>query len=447
MKKIGIIVASILVVLILLAIACSQSCKEKTEAIKINDSGNKTADVTKPVDGNGQTKQTPDNAGKPENNGNTATDKPAEQGKPEEGDPCKPVITDTSDIPQTTVEAYKESQMINAMKLIPKETFEVKTGVDFSILNFSNIKGLFDRMKYRQDKDADKMIRYAPMLMQEAMMKPLNDFERTENLLWTVTNITTFTTWMAGNFGANMNMIPMLTKEKYKKNTIVYGYNLYVAPESAANPRYGSYAMPLADNFAMISNSDISGLAKNSVMNITEKGDGMLSEQKLAQLVSYLGDPEACSIIRNDTHYADFAAKMGQQSNLPPDVKEIPKEVKLLQQGIKELCGYERSDKLRYIGVGFYPNEEYALKFMLLYDEASIVKSDMMLLREFWNKPVLEESERWRSGTDLKETRFSVKDNMGFVECKVNAQLPGIDVINSISVGIGQNLSLPFVKQ
>ncbi len=446
MKKIGIIVASILIVLILLAIACSLSCKEKTETIKINDGGNKTADVTKPIDGNGQTKQTPDNTDKPEKPNDTTTSKPTEQGKPEEGDPCKPVITDASDIPETTVEPYEQSQMINAMKLIPKETFEVNTGVDFSILNFSNVKGLFDRMNYRQDKDADKMIRYAPLLIQEAMMKPLNDFERTENLLWTVTNITTFTTWMAGNFGANMNMIPILNKEKYKKNTIVYGYNLYVAPESVPNPRYGSYAMPLADNFAMISNSDMSELAKSSVLNITEKGNGMLSEPKLAQLISYLGDPEACSIIRNDTHYADFAAKMGQQSKLPPGIKEVPKEIKELQQGIKELCGYERSDRLMYIGVGFYPNDEYSLKFMLIYDNASIVKSDMRLLREFWKKPVLDEIEKWRSGTDLKETRFSVKDNMGFVECKVNGKLPGIDVINSISIGIGQNLSLPFVK-
>lgn len=443
MKKIGIIVALIMVISLFAA------CGEKTETIKINGNDSKSVDTSKPADnGNSQkTGQTQDNAGDPKKTDNTTAGKSANQGVSESDDPCKPVITDSSDIPETTVEAYEQSQMINAMKLIPIETYNANTGVEFSIISFSNVKGLFDRMKYRQDKDADTMIRYTPLLVQQAMSKPLNDFERTENLLWTVTNITTFTTWMAGNFGANMNMVPILMKEKYKKRGVVYGYNLYVAPDTSENPRYGSYAMPIADNFVMLSNSDITELAKSSVLNITEKGKGMLSEPTLAKLISYLGDPEACSIIKNDTHFADFAAKMGQQTNLPPGIREIPKEIKDLQQGIKEVCGYERSSKLKYIAIGFYPNDEYGLKFMLAYDDPSIVKNDMTLLREFWKKPILEKTEKWRAGTELTQTRFSVKDNMGFIECKINGQLAGIDVVNSISVGIGQNMSLPFVKQ
>lgn len=437
MKKIGMIIALIMLTSFFTA------CGEKTEKIRINGDGGKSVDTSKPADnGNGQkTTQTPDKPNEP------SAKNPDETATPEENTSAKPAITDNSDIPETTVEAYEQSQMINAMKLIPIETFYADTGVEFSIINFSNVRGLFDRMKYRQDRDADKMIRYAPLLLQEAMMKPLNDFERVENFLWTINNVTTFTTWMAGNFGANMNMVPILTKEKYKKKDVVYGYNLYVAPESSGNPRYGAYAMPIADNFVMISNSDNAELAKSSVLNVTEKGKGMLSEPTLAKLISYLGDPEACSIIKNDTHYADFAAKIGQQTTLPPGIKEIPKEVKELQQGIKEVAGYERSNKLKYIGIGFYPNDEYALKFMLAYDDPSIVKKDMMLLRELWKKPILEKTERWRAGTELKHTRFSVKDNMGFIECKINGQLPGIDVVNSISVGVGQNMSLPFVKQ
>ena len=408
------------ITVVLLSVSCGGEKVEKVELPNPNNTTNQSA---------------PTGSNKQIQNSNQESDKSASNSKPE-GQSNLQDSTDT--IPEAIVEPMKESQLLTTMRLIPKEAFDISTTEGMAALIYANQESCFKRMKYDFKTNVEDIAKTAPIFFYDIVKSPRNDFENPKNWIWTVTNITQLTYWMAGNFNLNINMPPILKKEKYKSYPLEYQYSYYLAPEDVENPRYGRFASLLADSLVMLSDNDVASLARNTIVNIAEKGSGMLDNPDYAKLLGYLGEPEACSLVKVEKPM-DIEKMLAD-----PNAQKMPEE---LRKTFEIIENKSRPKSLKYIGIGFYPEEEYNLRFLLFYDSNHEAKNDMTVLKSIWSDPSIVKTETWRNMTNLEQTRFSVKDNIGIVECKTNGKLSGIDVITNVSVVVMTNSLSSLIKR
>lgn len=413
------------VAIIMLSVSCGGEKVEKVDIPKSNDSA--TGQTTNPPDSNTQT-------GNPSKN-NQTDNKPTDSSKPKDNNNTQ---ASTETIPEAIMEPLKESQLMTAMKLIPKEAFDITTTEGIAGLVYASQESCFKRMKYDFKKNVEDIAKHAPIFFYEIIKSPRNDFENPKNWIWMVSNITQLTYWMAGDFKLNMNMTPILKNEKYKQYPLEYQYSYYLAPEEVENPRYGRFVAPLADSFAMLSNNDVASLARTSVVNITEKGSGMLDNLDYAKLLSYLGEPEACSLLKIEKGM-DVSKIIDD-----PNSQKLPEELKKTLELIKNKT---RPRTLKYVGIGFYPEEEFCLRFLLFYDSSDEARKDMPTIKDIWANQSIINSEPWRNMSKLEKTRFSVKDNIGIVECKIDRNMSGIDAVSNISILLMTNSIFPLIKR
>lgn len=402
------------IIAVIAAVALLASCQdtttvEKVEVPKTNDKG-----VTAiPKDGTGNKQENPKTG-----NDNTNVDptKPTDdKTKPNPGD----------GVSQAIIEPMKDSQLITAMKLIPREAFDVSNTEGVAALCYGNQQSCYSRMKYDFKTNADQITRQSPLFFYDIIKSPRNEFENPKNWLWSVADITLATHWMAGNFKLNMNMSPILKKERYKQYPLEYQYTYSMAPEDVPNPRYGKFVCQLADSFVMLSESDVASLARKTAVNIAEKGKGMIDNLDYAKLLSFLGEPEAASLVR-----VEKAMDVNKILS-DPNASKMPEEFRKTLELIKN---NRRSQDLKYYGLGFYPDEEYNLRFLLYYGSNQEANADMVKVDQIWTDPLIIKGENWRKMTGLKQTRFSVKDNIGIIECKTDRSMSGIEVVTSLSV-------------
>lgn len=354
------------------------------------------------------------------------TDKNTEPKTTTSDQPDKVDISEEQEnVPEAVIAPLENSQLITAMKLVPKEAFDVSNTEGVAALCYANQQSCFKRMKYDFKKNIDEITKQTPLFFYDIVKSPRNDFENPKNWLWTITDITLATHWMAGNFNLNMNMPPILKKEKYKQYPLEYQYAYSMTPEDVLSPRYGKFVCQLADSLVMLSESDVASLARKTAVNIAEKGKGVMDNQDYAKLLSYLGEPEAASLVRVEKSM-DIEKILSD-----PNASKMPEEFRKVLELIKN---NRRSPDLKYYGLGFYPEEEFNLRFMLYYKSSQEAKTDMGKIKQIWNNPLIVKGEGWRKMVSLKQTRFSVKDNMGIIECKTDKTMSGIDVVSSISV-------------
>lgn len=419
MRKMKII--SLISVFVLLASCQKSTTVEKVDVPKSNDKS--TAATTN------------ENVSKTQGNTKTGIKSP-------NNEPTKPVddktsVTNPDEIPQAIVEPMKDSQLMTAMKLIPKEAFDVTNTEGVAALCYGNQRLCFARMKYDFKKNIDEIAKQSPLFFYDIIKSPKNEFENPKNWLWSVIDLTLNTSWMAGDFNLNMNLTPILKKEKYKQYPLEYQYSYYLAPEDIPNPRYGKFVVPLADSLIMLGNTDLASLARKTATNIAEKDTGMLANTDYLKLLSHLGEPESASLVRIEKSL-DVAKILADPnaSKMPQDFRKI---LELLQST-------KRPQTLKYIGLGFYPEQDYNLRFVLFYENGQDPATDMFQIKKNWSNPLFVKGEGWRKFTNLTSVRFSVKDNMGFIECKINKNMSSIDVVTSISVLLMTNSLYSLAK-
>jgi hypothetical protein len=429
---ISVLAAILLVVAIVAVTGCGQG--DVTETIKISS----TKETGQPKNEQSKTPVY--------DNKNNVGDQKVDPTKPDTPNQEIPKDPDPEKKPsdanrQSPIIPLSESQLIAAMKLIPLEAFDVSTTEGFCVLNYANQKDCFKRMKYDFNSSADieKIAVMSPVFLYEQFKAPLNDFERPKNWIWTVTNLNQATFWMAGNFGLNMNLTPMLKKDKYKQYPLEYFYSYYLAPEEITNPRYTKFVVPIADSFAMMSYGDVAALARKTVVNISEKGIGMMADPEYSKFISYMGEPEACALTKYTKGSGDFLRAIES-----PEAEKMPKEARASFEAVKNKL---RPITLKFIGVGFYPEEDYALRFTLYYENAQELDKDLPVLQSVWNNKTITGTEQWRVISKYKEARFLVKDNLCFIECKVDNSIPGIEAINNLSMLLASNGITPLMKQ
>lgn len=418
-------ILAVFIAIMLLSVSCGG---EKTEKVELPNSNNTTS---QPMTTENNDKQTP-NSDQINQDKNT----PADTSEKPESLNNSQVTADV--IPEAIIEPMQDSQLLTTMKLIPKEAFDISTTEGIAALVYANQESCFKRMKYDFKTNVEDIAKTAPIFFYDIIKSPRNDFENPKNWIWTVTNITQLTYWMAGNFNLNINMPPILKKEKYKSYPLEYQYSYYLAPEDVENPRYGRFATLLADSLTMLSDNDVASLARNTIVNIAEKGSGMLDNPDYAKLLGYLGEPEACSLVRVEKPM-DIAKMLAD-----PNAQKMPEE---LRKTFELIENKSRPKTLKYIGIGFYPEEEYSLRFLLFYDSNHEAKNDIAVLESVWSDPLIVKTETWRNMTNLEKTRFSVKDNIGIVECKTNRKMSGIDVVTNISVVVMTNSLSSLIKR
>lgn len=431
-KIISIATAAILVaVAVIFFVRCSDAPKEET--VKIPDT-TKTSATTTPPNTDQTTKTEPKTTADNSNNGSTS----------QQTDTAKPETTYDTSIPESTIQPSGDTQLKTAMRLIPESSFDEDPNTHVGILIYANMRDCFKRMKYDYSKDIEDIARMAPPFMYKAFTSPLNDFERPKNWIWTISSIMNSTFWCAGDFSLNMNITPMLKKDKYKQFPLVDMYSYYLAPEDAQNLRYSGFVAPMADSFVMLSGLDASDQARKTAINASAQGQGMLSNPEYFKILSYLGEPEACALTRN----AQDNSKLIEAIDHPPEkgkgVQQVPKE---LIDSFQVVRNKRRPKTLKYIATGFYPKDEYALKLFLVYDNADSMRSDFPVCKSVWNDPKVVSVDRWRKMSKLTDSKFSVKENIGIIECKVDNSMPGIDVINRFSMVLGINSVTPLMKQ
>lgn len=414
------------IAIMLLSASCGGEKTEKVELPKTNDStktsqstsaGNSNEQQQNPTKANQDSYKPSDSSSKPEGTDNQNPDKPAAE---------------------AIIEPLKESQLMTAMKLIPKEAFDVTTTEGVAGLVYADQESCFARMKYDFKTNIEGVARNIPIFFYDIIKSPRNEFENPKNWLWMVSNITQLTYWMAGNLKLNMNMTPILKKEKYKQYPLEYQYSYFLAPDEVQNPRYGKFVTPLADSFVMLSNNDVASLARKTVVNISEKGSGMLDNPDYVKLLAYLGEPEACSLVKIEKGME--ISKMLAD----PNSQKMPGDFRKTLELVKDKT---RPTTLKYFGIGFYPEQEYSLRFLLFYDSNEQAKKDMPAIESIWSNPIISKNEPWRNMAKLERARFSVKDNIGVLECKVDSNMSGIDVISNISILLMTNSIFPLIKQ
>ena len=414
------------VVITMLSVSCGAEKVEKVDIPKSNDSA--TGQTTNPPDNS--TSQT-QNPAKDTQGGN----KPSDSSKPEDNNNAQ---ASAETIPEAIMEPMKESQLMTAMKLVPKEAFDITTTEGVAGLVYANQESCFARMKYDFKKNVEDIAKHAPIFFYDIIKSPRNEFEDPKNWIWMVSNVTQLTYWMAGNFKLNMNMTPILKNEKYKQYPLEYQYSYYLAPEVVENPRYGRFVTPLADSLVMLSNNDVASLARNSAVNISEKGSGMLDNLDYAKLLSYLGEPEACSLVKIEKGM-DISKIIED-----PNSQKLPEGLKKTLELVKNKT---RPKTLKYSGIGFYPEEEFCLRFFLFYDSNDEAKKDMPTIKSIWADQSIVNNEPWRNMSKLEKTRFSVKDNIGIIECKIDRNMSGIDAVSNISILLMTNSIFPLIKR
>ena len=124
--------------------------------------------------------------------------------------------------------------------------------------------------------------------------------------------------------------------------------------------------------------------------------------------------------------------------------QQMPKEYKEAFQVVRNKL---RPKTLKYMATGFYPKDEYALKIFLYYDSSESARADLPVCKSVWNNPKVVAVDNWRKMAKYTTSKFSVKENIGIIECKVDNSMPGIEVINKFSMVLGINGITPLMKQ
>ena len=425
-------VATLLVVATILIFArCSDTPKE--EPVKIPDT-TKSSTSTAQTNPDQTTKAEPKTT--PENTDSTSTGKQVDSAKPE-------TTYDTS-IPESTLQPSGDTQLKTAMRLIPESSFDEDPNTHMGILIYANMRDCFKRMNYDFGKDIEKIASMSPPFIYTAFTSPLNDFERPKNWIWTISNVLTSTFWCAGDFNVNMNLSPMLKKEKYKQFPLIDMYAYFLAPEDAQNLRYTTFVAPIANSFAMFSVLDASDIARKTAINASAQGQGMLGNPEYLKILSYLGEPEACALTRNTQDNSKMIEAIDNPQEKGKGVQQVPKELK---ESFLAVRNKRRPKTLKYIATGFYPKDEYALKIFLVYDDVDAMRADFPVCKSVWDDPKVVFADKWRKMSKLSDSKFSVKENIGIIECKVDSSMPGIDVINKFSMVLGINSVTPLMKQ
>ena len=325
------------------------------------------------------------------------------------------------------VKPINSSQLMTAIKLIPPKSLASTNLVPVPVITYTNLGMVFKNKKFK-DNATKQEIAVGMAIYTPALLAPLTEnayfpLEDPKNWYWTITDDARSGFWLAGQLKLDQKLLPAIKPENYQKAKLQQShFNAFVAQPGSKMSRYGNVIVPLSSDFSyfLYQGTDLT-IADETGLGLLKNGTGLLGEPGANNLFAFCSEPEMMLIFKPEIHLVDFKKFFPEQAKMD-DFKNM----------ISVIHGYERHPGLSYVAVCYLPDEEWNLRFVLLYENTDQSNVDTALLSLLWNKREIEKIETWRKQFKLAEVRFGTNLNCGIIECRIDKKLPTPLVMNTI---------------